>query len=79
MTARDPADRPPSCPGCGAVEVIPIVYGEPGPELAARAARREIVLGGCILDDDAARWFCRACRAEFGSFSRPAKNPRKRR
>jgi YgiT-type zinc finger domain-containing protein len=55
----------PSCPKCGAAAPMPIVYGNPGPNLAEAAARGEIELGGCIIQAENPAWKCRACGERF--------------
>jgi hypothetical protein len=65
------APKVPACPKCGSA-AIPIVWGNPGPELAEAEARGELVLGGCIIahDDDcravSPAWHCTKCEHEFG-------------
>ena len=49
------------CPTCGAVDWIPIAYGEAGDELLERAAREEVILGACVTFDDAPAFACRGC------------------
>jgi transcription elongation factor Elf1 len=51
------------CPQCGSQDVVPIVYGLPGPELMEAAARGEVMLGGCVLGLQ--NRGCRACGARF--------------
>lgn len=46
----------PACPVCGA-ESIPIVYGLPGLDLAAKEEAGEVVLGGCVPDGP--EWACK--------------------
>jgi hypothetical protein len=46
-----------------------IVYGNPGPELGAAAARGEIALGGDVLFGGEPEWKCRGCGHEFGLFA----------
>ena len=38
------ANKPEKCPKCGSAKVVPIVYGEPSPELARKAFYKEIYL-----------------------------------
>jgi hypothetical protein len=54
----------PPCPACKSARVVPVVFGMPGPELAARAARGEVVLGGCMVwgDERDPKWACLDCR-----------------
>ena len=48
------------CPACGSTEVRPVIFGLPGPELAERARRGEVVLGGCMVMPDV-DGSCKAC------------------
>src|SRR4051794_2208732 len=52
--------NPERCLRCGAPAVVPILYGLPGEELSAAAARGEAVLGGCIFTG-AELWACLVC------------------
>lgn len=55
-----------SCPECGSSEVIPIVYGMPGPDLIEAEHRGEVVIGGCaILEGYDPTHSCRACGGHF--------------
>ncbi len=56
-----PADRSVVCPRCGEGPAVPVVYGYPAPETAECAKRREIALGGCVLEPGAPQWHCWAC------------------
>lgn len=49
------------CPQCLSPEIVPIIYGEPTSEAMDAAARKELVLGGCILSDDNPDTACLAC------------------
>jgi hypothetical protein len=40
--------------------VRPVIFGLPGPELAERARRGEVVLGGCMVMPDV-RGACKQC------------------
>ena len=51
----------PACPKCGSEQVLPIAYGEPGPEMWEMARRGEIVLGGCVTSGNDPQWSCKAC------------------
>ena len=67
--AVEPKKRPPapSCPACGAINSIPIEYGEPVPEVWDAAERGEVELGGCcvVVGLDPA-WRCRKCGVGHG-------------
>lgn len=56
--------KPAKCPACKG-NVVPIVYGEPSIELGKKAMRKEIVLGGCIMNEHAANWECVECSTRF--------------
>jgi hypothetical protein len=60
-----PKRRTKPCPKCGSLDVVPIEYGYPGPEMMAEAAKGLIELGGCCVSDDDPRKLCRACGEEF--------------
>ena len=53
------------CPKCGG-KVVPVVYGEPGPELFEMADRKEVVLGGCCIHMEGdPQWACIECEQQF--------------
>jgi hypothetical protein len=54
----------PTCPRCGGVP-LRIVYGEPGSHLARARDRGELVLGGCVIEEDAPDWACPRCGLRF--------------
>lgn len=57
----------PRCSGCNSTEaVVPVIHGEPEPELEAQAARGEVILGGCIVHEDSRPWHCKRCGEDFG-------------
>jgi hypothetical protein len=59
-TARPGAPRR-RCPRCGALAVVPIVYGMPLPELFEMAERGEVLLGGCTIWPDQPERGCVEC------------------
>ncbi|MDH5756340.1 MAG: hypothetical protein OEZ55_06715 [Nitrospinota bacterium] len=61
----DDLDTPP-CPECGADDILPIRYGMPGTEMMREMEEGKAVLGGCVIDEDAPVWLCRACNHKFG-------------
>ena len=65
------------CPQCGAVEVIPIVYGFPlaGSGLMQAADAGEVFLGGCVVHDDQPYWRCQVCGFEGGGEHHPETDP----
>ena len=58
---RGPSGRKATpCPACGSMEVVPVIFGLPGPDLVERARRGEVTLGGCMpVPDVDGR--CKAC------------------
>jgi hypothetical protein len=61
--ARLPAvpDTPTVCPACPTGLAIPIVYGLPTEDIGRDAEAGHVELGGCVVEDDAPVWKCRAC------------------
>lgn len=55
----------PACPECGSHDVIPIIYGLPSPETETRAALGEVMLGGCVVFDNAPDMFCTSCSTSY--------------
>lgn len=53
------------CSQCGQDAVVPIVYGLPGHQLMASAARGDVVLGGCEIEQDQPTHACKACGSEW--------------
>ena len=60
------SDKSNRCPSCGTSQVLPIVYGLPGPELAEEARLGKVVLGGCVITGEDPEWRCAKCGREFG-------------
>jgi len=52
------------CPKCEG-DLIPIVYGYPGPEMVESADRGEILLGGCIVSDNDPQFRCKNCGRQY--------------
>jgi hypothetical protein len=61
--AETKAPPAPPCPACESARVVPVAFGMPGPDLQARANRREVVLGGCMVwgDERDPKWACLDC------------------
>ena len=55
--------KAPPCPRCNGA-AVPIVYGLGPPSEAYD--RGEIVLGGCVVDENSPAWHCQGCGHEFG-------------
>jgi hypothetical protein len=64
-TGITPKRRKRGCPRCGSLDVVPILYGYPGPEMMDMANKREIELGGCCVTDRDPRKHCKACGEVF--------------
>ena len=53
------------CPRCGSLDVVPILYGYPGPGMMDMAEQGKIALGGCCVTARDPRKHCRVCGEEF--------------
>jgi predicted RNA-binding Zn-ribbon protein involved in translation (DUF1610 family) len=53
------------CPECGQKTGVDIIYGLPTEDDHAAADRREIALGGCIIEEGAPERYCTACGHEW--------------
>jgi hypothetical protein len=53
------------CPRCHSDEVLPIVYGMPGPELTEESLAGRVALGGCMMWPEAPDWRCVVCGHEW--------------
>ena len=60
----------PRCPLCDSDEVLPILYGLPGPEMVKEAEEGKIAIGGCIVDPDYPTSRCEKCGHEWGKLGR---------
>ncbi len=65
-------ENPPTCPRCHSDEVVPIVYGLPGPELAEESRAGRVALGGCVIFPEAPDWRCVACGHDWRDDALPA-------
>jgi hypothetical protein len=54
------------CPWCESEDVLPIVYGSPGPWVLRMTAEEKGVWGGCIVDGHEPQWFCVRCHGRWG-------------
>ncbi len=62
----------PRCSTCGSTDaVVPIVYGEPGPDLERQQDRGEVILAGCLFPPDSQVWHCKRCEKNFGPLVQP--------
>jgi len=50
------------CPNCGSQNVVPMIYGLPGPELIQEQEEGKVELGGCLISEDNPRRCCKDCR-----------------
>jgi hypothetical protein len=57
----------PTCPACGDLQVAPIEYGYPTPELWEAEEAGNAVLGGCVIQDDQPAWACKVCGARWAT------------
>ena len=55
-----------SCPKCKSLNVVSIIYGMPAPELAEDAEKGNVILGGCVIHEDAREYHCKKCNHEWG-------------
>lgn len=53
-----------TCRECGG-ELIPIVWGFPGPEIMEKSARGEVHLGGCCIFPFKPNYHCKKCSKDF--------------
>jgi hypothetical protein len=65
MTKKPQRKSPEPCPKCGSLDVVPIMYGLPGPEMMEAANRGKIALGGCCVGDRDPQQECKACGVQF--------------
>jgi hypothetical protein len=63
----------PPCPGCGAAETIPVMYGYPSYQAFQQQEAGLIMLGGCLVDPDNPDWHCKVCCHEW---QQPTKTPK---
>lgn len=67
-----------TCKDCGSDEITVIFYGLPAwviidddyvldPRIEKYIKEKRIVLGGCVVNEDSPKYFCRKCSAKFGS------------
>jgi hypothetical protein len=58
--------KPKKCPVCRKNdEVIPIAYGYPGEEMIEDFEAGRIKLGGCVIEPDQPRWYCKRDQKPF--------------
>jgi hypothetical protein len=54
------------CPACGAKSAVKIVYGLPTYDAFLDEQAGKIKLGGCVIDRDSPKYFCKKCKHEWG-------------
>lgn len=59
--------KPENCINCGG-KVVPIIYGEPSPELMDEFKSGEVILGGCCFLEESPDWGCLDCEAGYIDF-----------
>ena len=61
------AQPPDKCPACGSTRFGSYLWGLPSPDddLFRQMDEDEVRLGGCIVSDEDAFWFCRDCDADI--------------
>ena len=66
----------PTCPQCGSLKGARIMYGLPHycAELKEALDAGRLVLGGCVVEDDAPAWHCNECQHEWGQLLREAED-----
>jgi len=60
-----PKKYKPSCPYGHSNNIIPIVYGMPGPKLMEEARKGHVYLGGCIISDCDPHYYCKFHKLEL--------------
>ena len=59
------AKNPTNCPKGHSDQIIPIVYGYPGPKLMREANECKVKLGGCIVQESDPKWYCKIHKIEL--------------
>lgn len=54
------------CPKCGSMNTVKICYGLPTKETIELAELGKIALGGCMVDDDSPKHYCKDCHNHWG-------------
>ncbi len=54
------------CPKCNQFSnIVPIIYGEPSEEGIKNEKEGRIFFGGCIMEKDSPRKYCKKCKLKF--------------
>ena len=68
------------CERCGSDKITKISYGLPAwivvdkptdPRIQELINKKMIVLGGCTIQDDSPKYYCRECKNKFGVIDKP--------
>jgi isocitrate lyase len=54
-----------TCPQCDSEDVVDIVYGYPSEQTLQSWFKKEIELGGCIIQDENPRHKCKKCEHQW--------------
>jgi hypothetical protein len=59
--------RKSKCPICEKVDsVVRILYGMPAVKAWEDEQAGKLHIGGCCIDNDSPKWYCKRCDKEFG-------------
>ena len=53
------------CPKCDSRNIVPIMFGYPGPGPVEDSVKGKVHLGGCIVDIDNPKWHCNDCERDW--------------
>ena len=53
------------CPKCDSTNIVPIVYGYPGPKMIQDSDEGKVRLGGCSIELDSFDRYCNDCENEW--------------
>jgi hypothetical protein len=62
------------CPKCQSKKIVPIQYGKPTMATLDKSEAGKLVLGGCCVNEESAKWYCLDCEHEFGQYWDPLKD-----
>ncbi len=58
-------DKKHICPECKASDIVDIVYGYPSEQALQSWYKKEIELGGCIVQDENPQHKCKKCKHQW--------------
>jgi len=58
-------DKKHICPECKASDIVDIVYGYPSEQTLQSWVKKEIELGGCIVQDENPQHKCKKCKHQW--------------